>query len=137
MQISSHTMGRRPAPALKAPGWTELIVTDYVLLVTPIVIGEEVAKLCLSVCCSSFVLNRHPSVRAAAATFVRRPGQGQDYFQGEYDRLERLMGSAASPAKLAEMARKASVLSAFIPSLNTQVPSAPALLRHPTTAAKQ
>mmetsp|Transcript_3663 Transcript_3663/g.10599 ORF Transcript_3663/g.10599 Transcript_3663/m.10599 type:complete len:326 (+) Transcript_3663:94-1071(+) len=48
--------------------------------------------------------------------------KGQDYFQTEYDRLERLMGSAASPAKLAEVARKASVLSAFIPSLNTQEP---------------
>lgn len=48
--------------------------------------------------------------------------QGNDYFQTEYDRLERLMSSAASPAKLAEIARKSSVLSAFIPSLNTEVP---------------
>lgn len=46
--------------------------------------------------------------------------KGSDYFQTEYDRLERLMSSAASPAKLAEIARKSSVLSAFIPSLNTE-----------------
>lgn len=45
--------------------------------------------------------------------------KGSDYFQKEYERLERIIGSgAASPSKLAEAARKQSVLSAFIPSLN-------------------
>lgn len=46
--------------------------------------------------------------------------KGNDYFQTEYDRLERLMNSAASPARLAEIARRSSVLSAFIPALNTK-----------------
>lgn len=46
--------------------------------------------------------------------------QGADYFQNEYDRLDRIIASgSASPAKLAEAARKSSVLSAFIPSMNT------------------
>jgi protein disulfide-isomerase A6 len=45
--------------------------------------------------------------------------KGSDFFQTEYDRLDRIISSgAASPAKLAEAARKSSVLSAFIPSLN-------------------
>lgn len=51
--------------------------------------------------------------------FLCIPIQGSDYFQKEYERLERIIGSgAASPSKLAEAARKQSVLSAFIPSLN-------------------
>jgi protein disulfide-isomerase A6 len=45
--------------------------------------------------------------------------KGADYFQKEYERLDRIISSgSASPSKLAEAARKQSVLSAFIPSLN-------------------
>jgi len=45
--------------------------------------------------------------------------QGNDYFQKEYDRLDRIISSGAvSPAKMTEVAAKASVLTAFIPSLN-------------------
>lgn len=47
--------------------------------------------------------------------------QGADYFQTEYDRLDRIIGGGAtSPSKLAEAARKQSVLSAFIPSMNEE-----------------
>lgn len=45
--------------------------------------------------------------------------QGADYFQKEYERLDRIIAAgAASPSKLAEAARKQSVLSAFIPAMN-------------------
>ena len=47
--------------------------------------------------------------------------QGNDYFQKEYDRLDRIISSGAvSPAKMTEVAAKASVLTAFIPSMNEQ-----------------
>ena len=45
--------------------------------------------------------------------------QGNEYFQKEYERLDRIISSGAvSPEKLTEVAAKASVLTAFIPSLN-------------------
>lgn len=47
--------------------------------------------------------------------------KGSDYFQSEYERLERILSNGnVSPAKLQEVARKSSVLTAFIPSLNVK-----------------
>lgn len=47
--------------------------------------------------------------------------KGHEYFQKEYERLDRIISSGAvSPSKMQEVAKKASVLSAFIPGLNTK-----------------
>lgn len=56
---------------------------------------------------------------------MTRPLQGTEYFQKEYERLDRIISTGAvSPAKMSEVAKKASVLTAFIPSFNEASPAA-------------
>ena len=61
-----------------------------------------------------------PMQYPAVSNDVHHLLQGTEYLETEYQRLERIISSGAvSPAKMTEAAKKASVLTAFIPSMNT------------------